>query len=148
MQTSAAICQAFPAVPVIIFSDVDLIQQSKFMRAALKSGARGFVPTQTASLAITLAAINFVKAGGTFAPVDLLLTTRPDRSPGRQNRLTSRQAAVLSHLQQGKANKIIAYELGISARTVEVYRANVMTKMQADSLSDLVRMALLEGSIA
>ena len=40
---------------------------------------------------------------------------------------------------------MIAHELGISPRTVEVYRANVMTKMQADSLSELVRMALIEG---
>lgn len=131
MQTSAAICQAFPTIPVIIFSDADVVQQSKFMRAALKSGARGFVPTQTASLAITLAAIHFVKAGGTFAPVDLLLTTRPDRSPGRQNRLTSRQVAVLSHLQQGKANKIIAYELGMSESTVKVHVRNIMRKMGA-----------------
>jgi DNA-binding NarL/FixJ family response regulator len=131
MQANTAICQAFPTVPVIIFSDADLIQQSKFMRAAFKSGARGFVPTQTASLAITLAAIHFVKAGGTFAPVDLLLATRPDRSPGRQNRLTSRQVAVLSHLQQGKANKIIAYELGMSESTVKVHVRNIMRKMGA-----------------
>lgn len=131
MQANTAICQAFPTIPVIIFSDADLIQQSKFMRAALKSGARGFVPTQTASLAITMAAIHFVKAGGTFAPVDLLLTTRPDRSPGRQNRLTSRQVAVLSHLQQGKANKIIAYELGMSESTVKVHVRNIMRKMGA-----------------
>jgi two-component system response regulator FixJ len=50
---------------------------------------------------------------------------------------------VLEGLIEGKPNKIIAFDLGISARTVEIYRANVMTKMQAKSLSELVRMALL-----
>lgn len=60
-------------------------------------------------------------------------------------RLSDRERAVLERLVAGKANKMIAYELGISPRTVEVYRANVMTKMQADSLSELVRMALLEN---
>jgi two-component system, LuxR family, response regulator FixJ len=60
-------------------------------------------------------------------------------------RLSDRERDVLDRLVAGKANKVIAYELGISPRTVEVYRANVMTKMQADSLSELVRMALIEG---
>jgi two-component system response regulator FixJ len=66
----------------------------------------------------------------------------------RLDLLSEREREVLTGLVAGKPNKIIAYDLGISARTVEVYRANVMTKMQADSLSDLVRMALLEGSLA
>ena len=56
--------------------------------------------------------------------------------------LSDREREVLRGLVAGKANKVIAYDLGISARTVEVYRANVMTKMQADSLSGLVRMIL------
>ena len=64
----------------------------------------------------------------------------------RIDRLSEREREVLERLVMGKANKVIAYELGISPRTVEVYRANVMTKMQADSLSDLVRMALVEGA--
>ena len=63
----------------------------------------------------------------------------------RIDRLSDREREVLERLVAGKANKVIAYELGISPRTVEVYRANVMTKMQADSLSELVRMALIEG---
>ena len=45
----------------------------------------------------------------------------------------------------GNANKTIAFDLGISPRTVEIYRANLMTKMAANSLSDLVRMAMMAG---
>lgn len=65
----------------------------------------------------------------------------------RLDLLSEREREVLDGLVAGKPNKIIAYDLGISARTVEVYRANVMTKMQADSLSELVRMVLLDGGI-
>jgi two-component system response regulator FixJ len=56
--------------------------------------------------------------------------------------LSGREREVLDGLVEGKPNKIIAFDLGISARTVEIYRANVMTKMQAKSLSELVRMSL------
>src|SRR5215472_1068607 len=57
--------------------------------------------------------------------------------------LSPREKDVLAGLVEGRANKQIAFELGISPRTVEIYRANLMNKMRADSLSDLVRMALL-----
>ena len=60
--------------------------------------------------------------------------------------LSERERQVLDGLVAGQANKAIAFDLGISARTVEVYRANVMAKMQAGSFSELVRMALLAGS--
>ena len=56
--------------------------------------------------------------------------------------LSARERQVLDGLVAGQANKIIAYDLEISPRTVEVYRANVMTKMQARSLSELVRMVI------
>jgi two-component system response regulator FixJ len=57
--------------------------------------------------------------------------------------LSAREQEVLQGLISGHSNKTIAHNLGISPRTVEVYRANLMSKMQASSLSDLVRMALL-----
>jgi two-component system response regulator FixJ len=62
---------------------------------------------------------------------------------GRFENLSVRERQVLDGLVAGKANKMIAYDLGISPRTVEIYRANVMAKMQAKSLSELVRLALL-----
>ena len=64
---------------------------------------------------------------------------------GRLAALSNRERDVLKALVAGHANKQIARDLGISPRTIENYRANLMMKMQAASLSDLVRMALLAG---
>lgn len=61
--------------------------------------------------------------------------------------LSPREIDVLHGVVDGKANKVIAYELGISPRTVEVYRANVMTKTRAGGLAELVRMALQAGFV-
>jgi len=61
--------------------------------------------------------------------------------------LTQRERQVMQGLVGGQSNKVIAREYDISPRTVEVYRANVMTKMQAASLSELVRFAIRSGAI-
>ena len=61
----------------------------------------------------------------------------------RLTSLSARERQVLDGLVAGQANKVIAYDLGLRSRTVEVYRANVMTKMRARSLSELVRMSMV-----
>jgi two-component system response regulator FixJ len=61
--------------------------------------------------------------------------------------LTQRERQVMQGLVTGQSNKVIAREYDISPRTVEVYRANVMTKMQAGSLSELVRFAIRAGAL-
>ena len=61
--------------------------------------------------------------------------------------LTQRERQVIQGLVTGQSNKTIAREYNISPRTVEVYRANVMTKMQAGNLSELVRFALRAGIV-
>jgi two-component system, LuxR family, response regulator FixJ len=66
---------------------------------------------------------------------------------GKLAALSNRERDVLGGLVAGRANKQIAFDLGISPRTVEIYRANLMNKMQAGSLSDLVRMALIVGIV-
>ena len=64
----------------------------------------------------------------------------------RLQTLSERERQVLDRVIAGHANKVIARDLGISPRTVEIYRAKLMTKMQADNLAGLVRMALaVEG---
>jgi FixJ family two-component response regulator len=55
-------------------------------------------------------------------------------------RLTRREAEVMEHIVQGAANKDVAARLGVSPKTVEVHRANVMRKTRAGSLAELVRM--------
>lgn len=57
--------------------------------------------------------------------------------------LTSRERSVLNILVKGRSNKVAAYELGISPRTVEIHRAHIMNKLHASSLSDLVRIVLV-----
>ncbi len=59
--------------------------------------------------------------------------------------LSPRERQVFDGLVAGKPSKVIAYDLDISPRTVEIYRAHVMSKTQARGLSELVRMALVAG---
>jgi two-component system response regulator FixJ len=73
------------------------------------------------------------------------VTAHPQSTEIRKNlaALSERERQVLDGLVSGLPNKTIAYDLGISPRTVEIHRANVMSKMGAGSLSHLVRMALI-----
>jgi two-component system, LuxR family, response regulator FixJ len=59
--------------------------------------------------------------------------------------LTPREREVLEGLAQGYPNKTIAYDLGVSSRTVEVHRASLMTKLGVHSLSDALRIAFAAG---
>lgn len=132
----ALLRRSFPAMPLMVLSDAEDAEQPATICAALKQGAHGFVPTRTMSIPMIVAAIRFVQAGGTFAPLDHLFTVKAE--PVREistalppHRLTSRQIMVLEHLQQGKANKLIAHELGMSESTVKVHVRNIMRKMGA-----------------
>jgi two-component system response regulator FixJ len=123
-------------VPVIVITghaDVPLAIQ------AMRAGVSDFIEKPFDDK-IMLAAIRnalAAKAGGDEVQAERQAAL--DRMAG----LTSREREVMDGLVAGHANKAIAYDLGISARTVEVYRANVMMKMHARTLSDLVRMVTI-----
>lgn len=107
---------------------------------AMKSGAMDFLekPYSKETLLETVDRALAV-TGGSLADIV------PAEVAGRVAELTPRERDVLERLVEGKPNKIIAHELQISPRTVEIHRASLMKRMQADSLSHLVRMALAAG---
>jgi DNA-binding NarL/FixJ family response regulator len=136
LQEIAAIRQALEAAPLIMLSDLEDSHQLNTIRGALRAGANGFISTRSTGLAMTLSAIRFVQAGGTFAPLEMLLSDASAPLAAQPvaaspYRLTTRQKAVLAQLQQGKANKIIAHELGMSESTAKVHIRNIMRKMGA-----------------
>lgn len=109
---------------------------------AMKAGATDFIEKPYSNEAI-LAAVS--KAFG-MAEQAAHGDVPPQETAARINALTPREREVLDLLVVGHSNKIIAFELKISPRTVEIHRANLMKKMQAGSLSHLVRMALAVGA--
>ena len=143
LKNIADLLEVYEGMPLMVLLDDDEAQQIRTMPDALKSGARGFISTQTADIPMALAAMRFVKAGGTFAPRDLLMTRRAAATadhvePAPANQLTPRQTAVFSHVKEGKANKVIAHELGMSESTVKVHVRNIMRKMGATNRTQAV----------
>lgn len=140
----ARIREQFGDVPIIVLSDATTTFIPQTVKAALKCGIRGFISAQTFEMKTVSAAIRFVVAGGVFAPVDLLLADDAKAAPVHNEEeppdglLTPRQLTVLSLLQQGKANKIIAYELGMSESTVKVHIRNIMRKMGATNRTQAI----------
>ena len=124
---------ATPVVVITGHADVPLAIQ------AMKAGVADFIEKPFDD-AVMLAAIHNAlaqQAGDDGAAAERRAVL------DRIDSLSPREREVMDGLVGGKANKVIAFDLDISARTVEVYRANLMMKMQAKTLSELVRMATI-----
>jgi DNA-binding NarL/FixJ family response regulator len=139
-----SICEALAGIPIIVLLDAASALDPQTIRHALESGVKGFISTRTTEMPTVSAAIRFVKAGGTFAPVEPLLANETERQPAQEEitppsgLLTTTQMTILSHVRQGKPNKIIAYELKMSESTVKVHIRNIMRKMGATNRTQAV----------
>ncbi len=125
----------FPVIMMTGHGDVPLAVE------AMKLGAFDFLEKPFDD-DILIAAI-----GAALRHVETVVESRREASDiaGRLDRLTPRERQVLDGLIAGQPNKAIGRDLGISPRTVEIYRANVMDKMQVASLSELVRLVVRAG---
>jgi len=108
---------------------------------AMKAGAADFIEKPYSNSTL----LEAIDRALTSAHTGLLTPIDPADTQARIAALTPRERDILRQLVIGHPNKIIAYHLSISPRTVEIHRANLMKKMNADSLSHLVRMALGVG---
>jgi DNA-binding NarL/FixJ family response regulator len=136
----ASIRKLLEIAPVIVLSAAN---NPESVIEAFEGGARGYIPTATTPAELVVEIIRLVIAGGTFVPPSGLQLKRiPLKylTPGTTTNqpFTPRQIAVLGQLTQGKANKVIAYELAMSESTVKVHIRNIMKKMNASNRTEVV----------
>ena len=121
-------------LPVVIMTghgDIDMAV------SAMKTGASDFIekPFEKAAL------LGCVEAARKLSFADRGASARAQDARARLNILTEREREVLDGLVEGLPNKTIAYDLGISPRTVEIHRANLMHKLEVKSLAEALRIA-------
>lgn len=128
------------AMPVIIMTGHgDLAMAVK----AMKAGALDFIEKPFDADEIT----ESVRAALVKSAENWQTTNQADEIRQRLTRLTDRERQVLDEMVVGNLSKIIAYNLDISPRTVEIHRARVMEKMQARNVVHLVRLAIAAGAV-
>ncbi len=129
--------QIAPGIPIIVLA---CNNDARMAKAAVRHGAKGYIPV-TLGFDIAIEAVRFVLAGGTYAPIDCLLTRTwrenlPSGAAPASAVLTARELAVVRAIQQGKSNKVIAYELGMCESTAKVHVRRIMKKLNAKNRTD------------
>jgi DNA-binding NarL/FixJ family response regulator len=152
LEATRQVLKAVPNIKVLILS---AHSDDAYVKSATESGAVGFLLKQT-SAHIVCRAIREVKNGKTFFSSSLAerIRERTGRSlnrlgelKSRSGGLSSREAEVLQLIAEGKANKETAAELGISVKTVEKHRENLMAKLNIHDTAGLTRHAINAGII-
>jgi DNA-binding NarL/FixJ family response regulator len=126
-----------PGIPVIVLA---YSNDTELARTSITHGAKGYIPA-TMGFEIAIEAVRFVLAGGTYVPMECLLAAgwpgaAASQGPSASSPVTSRELAVVRAIQQGKSNKVIAYDLNMCESTVKVHVRNIMKKLKAKNRTD------------
>jgi DNA-binding NarL/FixJ family response regulator len=150
LEATRQIRKAVPATKVLMLS---AHSDDAYVEQAIAFGAVGFLLKQTSSHDLSRA-IREVQKGNTFFTPSIAKRLHDQKSPDggrllrkRVARLSSRELEVLQLIAEGKANKQTAAELGISIKTVEKHRQNLMTKLNIHEISGLTRYAIGAGIV-
>ncbi|MBU2925908.1 response regulator transcription factor [Colwellia sp. 4_MG-2023] len=137
------ISEQLPETRVLIFSMHD---RPEFVRSAIDAGASGYVLKDTSSEEVYFA-IKAVAKGNTHfsSSISKMLIENPMQADNE--RLTTREQVILSHVASGLSSKEVARKLDISFRTVDAHRRNIKTKLKVETLAELVRYAVNHGLI-
>jgi DNA-binding NarL/FixJ family response regulator len=148
LEATRQILRSNPASKVLILT---LHDSDQVVREVLNAGARGFLLKSDAArdLVVAVEALRRDKTYFTSKVAAMVLegylksgTTNPTQiTPGR-NRLTPREREIVQLLAEGKSTKEVAVALGLSVKTAETHRSNIMRKLQLHSVSDLVLYAV------
>jgi DNA-binding NarL/FixJ family response regulator len=139
--------KAFPKVGILIMT---LHFSDQLLTDIVEAGARGYLMKSDADrdLISAVEALTTKRTFFTAAAADLLLNgfskehTVPEPQVHLRNRLTSREREIVQLLAEGKSSKEVAVVLGISVKTAETHRANIMRKLEIHSVSEVVRYAV------
>lgn len=139
----ARIHEHHPQVRVLVLSMYDTVD---FVRKAIASGASGYLMKDAATQELEQAVRATAATGSYFnAHIARLLLQREE--PADDDGLTQRQLEILVRLASGLSSKEIAYELGLSSKTVDVHRGRIMERLELRDVASLTRYALRKGLI-
>jgi DNA-binding NarL/FixJ family response regulator len=129
-------------LPVVVIASADPKREGNLVREMLRGGVNGYIPVHSTDLPTAIAALRFVKSGGNYAPLENLLLSPKDKGKEKAKTgpltLTPRQLEVLDKLRQGKPNKLIAYELGMTESTAKVHIRCIMRRFNANNRTEAV----------
>jgi len=152
LEATRQIRKDFPDTRVLILS---AHSDDAYVEQAIELGAAGFLLKQTSSYALATA-IREVQKGNPFfgASITKRLDDRGRKPAGRpgqfkkiRNRLSSREVEVLQLIAEGKPNKQVAAQLGVSFKTVDKHRQHLMSKLNIHDIAGLTRYAIAAGII-